>query len=212
MDGTEVELMSANDVGNEIISLEIKTPPGFEAHPGQFLQVAGTVDGEEITRHYTLSSPDAEGTFEITVAVDPEGELGPWLAARSAGDVVKVAGPFGRSYYEGEPRVIVLAGGPGIGPAVGIGERALAEGGDVTIVYQDNDPAHEERLQELEAGGATVVITDEPLTESEDVKTVLSRADGQVFIYGFTSFLTEARDVLVTVGRDPDEAKSENFG
>ncbi|MCO8244609.1 MULTISPECIES: FAD-dependent oxidoreductase [unclassified Haladaptatus] len=212
MDGTEVEVKSVSNVGGNTIALEIEAPSDFSARPGQFLQVAGTVDDEEITRHYTLSSPDAEGTFEITVAVDPDGELGPWLAARSAGETVEIAGPFGRSYYEGEPSVVVLAGGPGVGPAVGIGERALAEGGDVTIVYQDDAPVHEGRLRELEAGGATVVITDEPLPESENARTVLARADGQVFIYGFTPFLTEARDVLATVGHDPDEAKSENFG
>ncbi len=212
MDGTEVEVRSVTDVGKNTVAVEIESPPDFEARPGQFLQVAGTVDGEQITRHYTLSSPDAGETFEITVGVDPDGDLSPWIAARSVGETVEVAGPFGASYYEDEPRVIVLAGGPGVGPAVGIGERALADGNDVTIVYQDDSPAHEERLRELEADGGTVLITDEPLTESEDVRTVLSRADGQVFIYGFTPFLTEARDVLATVGHDPDEAKSENFG
>ncbi|HZD42857.1 MAG TPA: FAD-binding oxidoreductase, partial [Methanomicrobiales archaeon] len=93
MDGTEVEVKSVNDVGQDTISLEIESPRGFEARPGQFLQVAGTVDGEQITRHYTLSSPDADGTFEITVAVDPHGELGPWLAARNAGEAVEIAGP-----------------------------------------------------------------------------------------------------------------------
>ena len=147
MDGTEVEVKAVRNVGKGTVALEIESPPGFDARPGQFLQVAGTVDGETVTRHYTLSSPDADGTFDITVGVDPEGDLSPWLAERAAGETVAVAGPFGHSYYEGESRVIVLAGGPGVGPAVGIGARALADGGDVTIVYRDDEPAHEERLR-----------------------------------------------------------------
>jgi ferredoxin-NADP reductase len=212
MDGTEVEVKAVRNVGKGTIALEIESPPGFDARPGQFLQVAGIVDGETVTRHYTLSSPDADGTFDITVGVDPEGDLSPWLAEREAGETVTVAGPFGRSYYEGESRVIVLAGGPGVGPAVGIGARALADGGDVTIVYRDDEPAHEERLRELEADGAMVLVTEEPLTESEAVRDVLSRADGQVFVYGFADFLSEAHEVLEATGHDPDDAKEENFG
>jgi ferredoxin-NADP reductase len=212
MDGTEVEVKAVRNVGKGTITLEIESPPGFDAQPGQFLQVAGTVDGERVTRHYTLSSPDAVETFDITVGVDPEGDLSPWLAEREAGETVTVSGPFGNSYYEGEPRVILLAGGPGVGPAVGIGARALADGGDVTIVYRDDEPAHEEQLRELEADGATVVVTEESLTESEAVRDVLSRADGQVFVYGFAEFLSEAHEVLAATGHDPDDAKEENFG
>jgi len=212
MDGTEVEVKAVRNVGKGTVVLEIESPPGFDARPGQFLQVAGTVDGETVTRHYTLSSPDADGTFDITVGVDPEGDLSPWLAECTAGETVAVAGPFGHSYYEGESRVIVLAGGPGVGPAVGIGARALADGGDVTIVYRDHEPAHEERLRELEADGATVLVTEESLTESEAVRDVLSRADGQVFVYGFADFLSEAQEVLAATGHDPDDAKEENFG
>ncbi|ODR80332.1 oxidoreductase [Haladaptatus sp. W1] len=212
MDGTEVEVKSVRNVGAGMIALEIESPPGFNARPGQFLQVAGIVDGEEITRHYTLSSPTATETFEITVGIDPDGDLSPWLAEREAGDTVSIAGPFGRSYYEGEARVIVLAGGPGIGPAVGIGERALADGNDATIVYRDDEPAHEDRLRELEADGATVVLTEEAVSESEEVRTVLSRADGRSFVYGFADFLSDALDVLAATGHDPDEAKTENFG
>lgn len=212
MDGTEVEVQSVRDVGEDTVSLEIESPEGLDARPGQFLQVAGTVDGEEVTRHYTLSSPDTVETFEITVGIDPDGDLSPWLAERDAGETVAVAGPYGVSYYEGEPHGIVLAGGPGVGPAVGIGERALAEGNEVTIVYRDDDPAHDDRLGKLAADGAEIIVTDEALRESEEIRDVLSRAEGQVFVYGFADFLSEAHDVLAATGHDPDEAKEENFG
>ncbi|WP_049971638.1 FAD-dependent oxidoreductase [Haladaptatus cibarius] len=212
MEGTEIIVRAVRTVGNNTIALELESPAKFDAQPGQFVQVRGEVDGEEITRHYTLSSPDTDGTFEITVGIDPDGDLSPWLAELESGDTVSVDGPFGRSYYEGEESVVVLAGGPGVGPAVGIAERAIADGGEAVVIYQDDDPAHEERLRELEAAGATVVVTATPLAEGEEVTDALESASGQLFVYGFADFLEEANTVLTATGHEPDDAKSENFG
>ncbi|MFC4549088.1 MULTISPECIES: ferredoxin--NADP reductase [Halorussus] len=210
MDGMEVAVESVETVGPDTVALVLETPDGFDAAPGQFVQLAATIDGEEVTRHYTLSSPDAEGTFEVTVEVDPEGSLSPYLADLTPGDRVEVAGPFGNSYYEGEDGVVVLAGGPGVGPAVGIGERATENGGAVTIVYEDDQPVHEDRLAALSAAGANVAITTD--VTSEDVVALLANATGQVFVYGFADFLDEATAALDAARLSPEEAKTENFG
>ncbi|UPV99086.1 FAD-dependent oxidoreductase [Halorussus gelatinilyticus] len=210
MDGIEVAVRSVETVGTDTIALTLETPPEFDARPGQFVQLAATVDGEEVTRHYTLSSPDADETFETTVEVDPDGTLGPFLADLEPGDTVEIAGPFGDSYYEGEDSVVVLAGGPGVGPAVGIGERASRDGATVTVVYEDDDPVHEERLTALADAGATVVVTDD--VSSEDVLEVLADAQGQTFIYGFAEFLDRATAALDAANVDAEDAKAENFG
>jgi len=210
MDGTELAVRSVETVGTDTIALTLETPPEFDARPGQFVQLAATVDGEEVTRHYTLSSPEADETFETTVGVDPEGSLSPYLADLEPGATVGVAGPFGDSYYEGEESVVLLAGGPGVGPAVGIGERALSADATVTVVYEDEDPAHEERLTSLADAGATVVITDD--VSSEDVLEVLADAHGQTFIYGFADFLDRAIAALDAANIDAEGAKTENFG
>ncbi|WP_227355569.1 FAD-dependent oxidoreductase [Haladaptatus salinisoli] len=212
MESTEVVVRSVRTVGPDTVALILESPPEFDARPGQFLQVAGEVDGEEVARHYTLSSPGTDDTFEMTVGVDPDGDLSPWLAEREQGDTLEVTGPFGRSYYEDESSVVVLAGGPGVGPAVGIAERAVADGGEAVVVYRDDEPAHEDRLRGLEAAGATVFVTDEPLADSDDVRDLLSDAEGQVFVYGFADFLDDASDALAAAGHDPDDAKVENFG
>jgi 3-phenylpropionate/trans-cinnamate dioxygenase ferredoxin reductase subunit len=210
MDGTEVAVRSVEAVGTDTVALVLETPKGFDARPGQFVQVGATVEGEQITRHYTLSSPDSDETFETTVEVDPEGSLSPSLADLEPGATVEVAGPFGDAYYEGEDSVVVLAGGPGVGPAVGIGERAHDEGGTVTVVYEDADPAHEERLKSLADAGATVAITDD--VSDESVLELLADAQGQLFIYGFADFLDRAHAALDAASVDAEGAKSENFG
>lgn len=210
MDETAVTVRSVRSVGPDTVAVEFESPAGFSAEPGQFVQVFGEFDGEREGRFYTLSSPDVEDTFEVTVGVDPEGTLGPWLAAREAGDDVTITGPFGDDYYEGEDDVVVLAGGPGVGPAVAVGERALASDADVTVVYQDDQPVHEDRLAALAAAGARVVFVADDVAGA--VQSLTGPAEGTAFVYGFADFCTTAVDALEAAGFDVDAAKVESFG
>jgi ferredoxin-NADP reductase len=207
MNATQVSVRDVRTVGVDTVALELETPPEFDAKPGQFVLLRATVGGEEVSRHYTLSSADVEDTFEITVGIDPEGDLSPWLADREPGDTVTVEGPFGTVFYENED-VVLLAGGPGVGPAVGMGERALADGHDVAIVYRDDSPAHEDRLASLAAGGATVIVTDGDIDDA--VANVVG--GGQVYVFGFRGFVDESLAAIDSAGGDSDDAKVENFG
>jgi ferredoxin-NADP reductase len=211
MDERVLDVVAVRDVGPDTVAIDFETPDAFDAQPGQFVKLTLTVDGEDISRFYTISSPTVDGAFEITVGIDPDGELAPQLGALEAGDGVRIAGPFGSDYYEGESRVVVLAGGPGVGPAVGIAERALDDGNEAAVVYQDDAPVHEDRLDALRDTGAlvSVIDDDEPLTEpiAEAVED-----SGQVFIYGFADFLDAATEALEAAGVSTDDAKVENFG
>src|SRR6056297_1293913 len=192
MDAT-VTVTDVTAVGPETVAIEFESPKGFSAQPGQFVKLLATVDGEEYARFYTLSSPDVTDSFEITVEIDPD-ESGPFsdhLDELTAGDAIEMSGPFGSDYYEGEPRVVVLAGGPGIGPAVGIAERTLDDGGEVAVVYRAATPAHEERLATLEERGAAVTILDGEITATV-ADVVTGNADEQVFVYGFAEFVDDA--------------------
>ncbi|MFW5978134.1 MAG: FAD-dependent oxidoreductase [Halohasta sp.] len=212
MDAT-VNVTDTTTVGPDTVAIEFATPEGFDAQPGQFVKLSATVDGESYARFYTLSSPDVVDSFEITIGVDPEegGPFSEFLAELSTGDTIEMSGPFGSNYYEGEPRAVVLAGGPGVGPAVGIGERALDDGSEVAIVYKDDTETHETRLVELDTAGASVAITNGSITEAVDT-AVTGRDDEQVFVYGFADFVEEATAAIEAAGGDPEAAKVENFG
>jgi ferredoxin-NADP reductase len=210
MDETPVAVASVREVGPDTVAVTFETPEGFTAEPGQFVRVIGEFEGEDEGRYYTLSSPTVGDTFEVTVGVDPEGTLGPWLADREPGDEVRIEGPFGDDYYEGEDSVVLLAGGPGVGPAVGIAERALDEGADVALVYRDDEPVHEDRLSAIADAGATVVVTTGALADA--VASVADRTDRAAFVYGFAEFCEEAVDALEAAGFGTDDAKVESFG
>ncbi len=203
------------EVGPETVAVTVSAPAAFDARPGQFVRLTATVDGEDVSRFYTVSSPDTDETFETTVGLGGGDEDGPdfsaYLADLDAGSELAVTGPFGDQFYEGEQRALVLAGGAGVGPAVAIAERALADGNEAAVVYRDDAPAHTERLDALRDRGASVVVTDGAIGA-----LVADAATGdpgeQAFVYGFADFVAEAEGALEAAGLDADDAKIENFG
>lgn len=210
MDDVAVPLESVADAGPDTIAMTFRSPSGFDAAPGQFIELSARVEDEVIQRYFTLSSPRVTDSFEITVSIDPEGALGPWLADREPGDTIQMSGPYGNSYYEGEDEVVVLAAGPGIGPAIGIGERALDEGGSVAIVHPAGSAVHRERLSDLSEAGAHVFRPADGL--SSVTAEALEAVGGTVFVYGFSDFVQTAVAAIEAAGWDPDEAKVESFG
>jgi ferredoxin-NADP reductase len=217
MDETAVTVTAIREVGPDAIAIDVETPDGFDAAPGQFVKVVLSVDGKEESRFYTISSPHVGDTFEMTVGIDPDGDVSPHLRELSAGEEFRLSGPYGNAYYEGEEQVCLIAGGPGIGPAVGIAERALADGGEAAVVYRDDDPIHRERLDGLEAEGGDVQVLGGSDSLADAVAAGLSTLSGniestQVFVYGFAEFLDDAMDAIGAAGGEPDRAKVENFG
>jgi len=214
MEDSACAIAGITPLRGDAIAIDVESPAGFDAQPGQFVKLTFDVDGEAVSRFYTISSPDVTDTFELTIELDPDGEVSPLLEDLEPGDELVVSGPFGRDFYEGEPRVVILAGGPGIGPAVGIAERALADGGDAAVVYLDDDPLYEDRLTAIESDGAFVSI----LGPDGDFDAAVAAAiddgavDPQLFIYGFADFIDRATSAVGRAGGEADAAKIENFG
>lgn len=211
MERESVTVRAVHDVGPNSIALEVETPASFDAQPGQFVKLVTSVADEEESRFYTISSANVDETFELTIEIDPDGAVSPQLESLTQGDEVTLSGPYGNAYYEGESQVLVIAGGPGIGPAVGIAERTLDDGGSAAIVYQDDDPIHRDRLESLEEAGVDVTI----LGPADSLSASLAQTwvlDAQVFVYGFADFLDTAMEAIVAAGGEPDTAKIENFG
>ena len=209
---TSVTVESVTDVGPSTVAIELETPEDFAALPGQFVLLHASPDGEELSRHYTLSATPADGTFEITVGVDPDGDLSPWLADLEGGETVEIEGPYGSITYEGETDVVAVAGGPGVGPAVSIAGTAHGAGHEAAVVYQDDQPAHVDRLEALEADGVDVTIIADGDGDGLEAAVADHLGDGQFYVFGFDAFVTAVADAIDAAGGNAAEALIENFG
>ncbi len=209
MELTQVIITDIENVGKDTIAIDLETPSGFSAEPGQFIQIGMEVDGELIVRHYTISSPYVDDSFEVTIEIDPEGELTPRLRGLEIGDELGIDGPFGRVYYQGEEYPVVLAGGPGIGPAIGIAERALDEGNHPAVLYSDDSPVHRDRLERLMEEDVPVKILDGGL-EGLDFEP-LDNSSAEVFIYGFSDFVDSVLEITERYGLGEGRVKVERF-
>ena len=107
----------------------------FTHHPGQFLTLDVTIDGDRFKRSYTIaSSPSRPEIIEITVKRVPGGRVSNWLHDHfGVGDEVTITGPagkFGRelggSGAHGESggsrltsdKLLYISGGSGITPVM----------------------------------------------------------------------------------------------
>lgn len=199
------------DVGPQTVAIELDAPASFDAAPGQFVLVRRP--GDDDAGYYTISSPDVTGTFEITVGYpedeSPEESLGTWLAQRDVDDEIEIEGPLGNIEYRGEGDVVIYAAGPGIGPAVGVAERAIKADHDATVVFRGEHPPHRARLDALDEAGATVVVVDTLDELDTDDPSVPTSA---IYVFGFDDFVADVKALLDAADRDPAEAAIESFG
>lgn len=198
-----VNVVARRVVGPGMVALELESPAGFEAQPGQFVLVRSRGRGG---RHFTISSLDVADTFEITIEVTSDGQLSPWLAKRTPGDTVHIEGPFGRTYFDGGAAV-AMGSGSGIGAAVGVAERAIRDGEEASVVAA-SPLAHEARLAALAAGGATVFVVSNGLDDA----VAATAGSAPVYVFGFRGFIDRVRTALAEGGYDPDAPSYESYG
>jgi glycine betaine monooxygenase B len=114
--------------------------------PGQYVTISAEIDGERVSRCYTVSSPSTRPySVQLTVKRENGGRMSAWLHdVLAVGDRVELSGPageFSTAYHPAE-RILLLAGGVGITPMMSILESIhdLAEPTDVVLVHNSRAP------------------------------------------------------------------------
>ena len=112
---------------NEIRTFRITRPAGFTFTAGQFVMVRVTIDGKPVVRCYSITSaPAATGYLEI--GVRSQGLVSRHLhETLRPGMTLEVNGPGGAFVYPpGNRPIVLLAGGIGITPLLGMLRHGLA--------------------------------------------------------------------------------------
>ncbi len=211
------------------------SPLPFEAKPGQYLNLALTIDGKRVRRSYTLaSSPHHRDHCEITVKRAPDGYASQHLHdAVREGDVLSVSAPAGRFVFEGDgaKQVVLLAGGVGITPLMSMVRSLVERGwdGEIHLVFavrSAGDVIFREELAEL-AGRhpklrVTVTLSQEPAESdwsgarghiSAELlqRVVPTLAAGPVYLCGPDPMMTAMRALLTELGVAEADVHTEAF-
>jgi ring-1,2-phenylacetyl-CoA epoxidase subunit PaaE len=213
----------------------------FRFEPGQFLTFQASIDGQEVRRTYSISSPRSRLTQagEIEVGIRPVrgGVFSHWAATQiRAGDVLAVMPPEGR-FTVRRPRAIHRVGfaaGSGITPILSIAATTLEEQphSKFTLVYGNRRMASvmfNETLQDLKDRYADRFMMIQILSrQAQEVDLLQGRIDGdkvralvaallpaasmdEVFICGPTAMIEATQEALEQVGVPANRIYSERF-
>jgi ferredoxin-NADP reductase len=206
-----------------------------EQLPGQYLTITVGIDGMEVQRCYTVSSPPTRpGALTITVKRVPGGPVSNWLHDHlQAGATLRAAGPFGRFTMSEHPatKYLFLSAGSGITPLMSM-TRTLCDLGmpaDVVFVHSARSPRDIIFRRELEAMSAAfdsftvtaVCEEDSPVERWAGPHGRLSLglvrgvvpdlAEREVFTCGPPPYMESVRAILTEAGCDPAHCHEENF-
>lgn len=227
------------------VAITLAVPPeqidAFSFQPGQFLNVRATIDGQDVRRSYSISSPRSLLTQqgELTLGIRPVegGVFSNWAATElKAGDTLRVMPPEGR-FTVHKPRAlhrVGFAAGSGITPILSIMASTLEESSDAkfTLVYGNRRMASvmfNEALQDLKdryPGRLTLIHV--LSRQAQEVPLLEGRIDGdkvrqiidallpvgsmdEVFICGPEAMIEATEKALLDTGVRPDRVHTERF-
>lgn len=118
----ELSCVSRVQETHDVVSFRFQLPRGVKADylSGQFITLFPMINGEEISRCYTLSSsPSRNSDISITVKRVTDGEVSNWLHANlNVGDKIEATGPLGEFHVNASTKnkLLLLSAGSGITP------------------------------------------------------------------------------------------------
>lgn len=159
----KVKRVSPEAAGAVAIAFDIpaELQARFAFEPGQFLTLRARINGQDVRRNYSISSPRSRfvrhGEIEVGIRPVENGVFSNWAATSvKAGDHIGVMPPDGRFVVK-KPRAIHrvgFAGGSGITPILSIAASTLEEQPEskFTLIYGNRNTAaimFNEALQDL---------------------------------------------------------------
>jgi ferredoxin-NADP reductase len=207
---------------------------GWTGHvPGQHVDVRLTApDGYTAYRSYSISSAPGRDRLEVTIQAVPGGEVSPYLVdAAAPGDQLEIRGPLGGWFLRqsDDPRpALLIGGGSGVAPLMSMVRAATSP---TRMLYSVRSPSNALFTADLATAqgdhdghvAITYVYTRAAPTGSKtsprrlDADT-LARvawprdADAVTFVCGPTGFVETVADLLVDIGHDPTNIRTERFG
>jgi len=192
---------------------------------GQFCAVRGTIDGQVVSRCYSMSSaPAVDDRLAVTVKRVPGGVMSNWLHDHvTIGDELELMPPSGVFCERpGEAPILAFSGGSGVTPIFSIVKQVLATGGRRVRVLDANRDHHNvifrDELDRLTATHPDRLAVRHHLdaesgflTADDIAAFVGDDTDAHVFVCGPTPFMDVVEEGLARAGIPPEHVTIERF-
>lgn len=238
-----VKRVNPEAAGAVAITFEIPddAKASFDFEPGQFLTLRAEINGQDVRRNYSISSPRSrlrkKGELEIGIRPVEGGLFSNW-AAKSVkpGDKIAVMPPDGRFVVKKKRAIhrVGFAAGSGITPILSIAASTLEEQPDskFTLIYGNrrmSSVMFNEALQDLKDRFRDRLTMIHVLSrQAQEVDLLQGRIDGQkvkdiinallpvgsmdeVFICGPDEMITATETALTEAGVAQDRIRTERF-
>ncbi|WP_203077445.1 PDR/VanB family oxidoreductase [Falsiroseomonas ponticola] len=185
---------------------------------GAHLRVELEIGGRSSLRHYSLvGAAPRDGSWRVAVQREEAGRGGSRaMWALAPGARLRVSRP--RSHFElapGAPEVLLLAGGIGITPLIGMAETLLRQRARFRLLYAGRSRRSMAYLPELSALlGDALVVQAEDEAGRPDLAQVFAglMAGAEAYVCGPIGLLGAARQAWAAAGRAPSALVFETFG
>ncbi len=239
----KVKRVSPEAAGSVAITFDIPADlrEAFTFEPGQFLTLRADINGQDVRRNYSISSPRSrlakQGEVEVGIRPVEGGLFSNWAATQvKAGDTMKVMTPDGRFVVKKQRALhrVGFAGGSGITPILSIAATTLEEQPEskFTLVYGNRNMAtvmFNEALQDLKdryaarftmvhvlSSQAQEVDLLQGLVDSAKVRAIVDallpvKSMDEVFICGPEPMMDAAESTLLELGVPRERVYTERF-
>lgn len=218
----EAVVHSVQDLSPTVRGIALRPAEGVRPWTvGSHLKVRLDIAGRDETRSYSLVGLPADsrdsGLYRIAVKLAAPGRGGSRrMHALQGGDRVQIAGPD--NHFElptGAPHTLLVAGGIGITPILGMALTLAARGASLRMLYAARDTAeliHADRLQQ--ALGARLQTFSDAAGQRIDLDAEIAALPprSQLLICGPVPLLEAAKAAWARAGRPPADLRFETFG
>ncbi len=206
---------SVTPLAEDVRLIEIEPEGGAEPYPsGSHLDLSVTLDGLPDTRSYSLvGERPRDGAYRIAVKRLPDSRGGSeFMHALAPGAELEVSAP--RSHFElqhGRPEYLLIAGGIGITPIVGMAETLARAGADFRLLYAartDEALVLRDELREL-CGDRLQTFVGERIDLGAEIDRL--DHDGELYVCGPPALREATRAAWRERDRRPDRLRFETF-
>ncbi len=212
-------VVTRTEVVPDIVELVLRpSRPVRSIPPGSHIDITVPLPSGPERRSYSLvDRGHDDGLLRIAVRLQQDGRGGSrWMHDLCPGSEITFAGPIDEfPLSPGRLPSVLLAGGIGVTPIVGLAHALRAQDADYRIIYAGRSRDHMAFVDDLEREhpGRVRVFEDSHGTFVEPDKVVASVPDGGVlYVCGPMGLLTAVRAAWERAGRPPGGLRFETFG